>query len=58
MTIYSVIGIFACIAEAGLIAFMAVNLLDAMGVYDDFKQGIVDRLDGLRRRLEEYTKDD
>lgn len=58
MTIYSVIGIFACIVEAGLIAFMAVNLLDALGVYDDFKQGIVDRLDDLRRRLEEYTKDD
>ena len=56
MSVLIIIEIIMCFIEAGLIAFMAVQLLDVLGIYDDFKQWIVDRLDDLRRKLEEYTK--
>lgn len=56
MSVLTIIKIIMCFIEAGLIAFMAVQLLDVLGIYDDFKQWIVDRLDDLRRKLEEYTK--
>lgn len=56
MSVLTIIEIIMCFIEAGLIAFMAVQLLDVLGIYDDFKQWIVDRLDDLRRKLEEYTK--
>ena len=56
MSVLIIIKIIMCFIEAGLIAFMAVQLLDVLGIYDDFKQGIVDWLENLKRKLEEYTK--
>jgi hypothetical protein len=56
MSVWSVIGIVMCVIEVGLIIFMTINLLEALDVYDDFKQYISDWLKDLERKLEEYTK--
>jgi hypothetical protein len=56
MSVWSVIGIVMCVIEVGLIIFMTINLLEALDIYDDFKQYISDWLKDLERKLEEYTK--
>ena len=56
MSVWSIVGIVMCVIEAGLIIFMTISLLEALDVYDDFKQYISDWLEDLERKLKEYNE--